>query len=90
MKDSRVREIVRRCGRAIDFPLNGAHMLRHTFATRLARGLDGEPQPIHVIQALLGHRSMNSTQVYTHNMEAAKMHALMALESRRLDLRNGV
>lgn len=37
------------------------HMLRHTFATRLMRKTN-----IRVVQQLLGHKSLNSTQIYTH------------------------
>lgn len=46
------------------------HMLRHTFATRMMRVAN-----IRVVQELLGHKSINSTQIYTHpdsaDLEAA-------------------
>lgn len=37
------------------------HMLRHTFATRLMKVTN-----IRVVQQLLGHSSLQSTQIYTH------------------------
>lgn len=37
------------------------HILRHTFATRLMRKTNAR-----VVQELLGHSSMTSTQIYTH------------------------
>lgn len=37
------------------------HMLRHTFATRLMRKCS-----IRIVQQLLGHASLSSTQIYTH------------------------
>jgi len=37
------------------------HMLRHTFATRLMQTTN-----IRVVQELLGHKHLNSTQIYTH------------------------
>lgn len=37
------------------------HVLRHTFATRLMRTTN-----VRVVQELLGHKQLSSTQVYTH------------------------
>lgn len=45
------------------------HMLRHTFATRLMTKCS-----IRVVQELLGHSSLTSTQIYTHpnNLDCQK------------------
>jgi len=56
-----VERIVARAGiEAIGRPVN-PHIFRHTFASRLTRVTN-----IRNVQAMLGHASLSSTQVYTH------------------------
>lgn len=43
-------------------PPIGVHALRHTFATRLYR----QTRDLRLVQQALGHRSVTSTEVYTH------------------------
>ena len=46
-----------------DLGLNGSvHTLRHTFATMMYQ----ETHDIRLVQELLGHKSIVSTQIYTH------------------------
>lgn len=56
-----VERIIRSAGQAALGIRVHPHMLRHTFATRLMQKTN-----IRIVQTLLGHASLQSTQIYTH------------------------
>lgn len=87
MTYSNAYDLVKRVGNKIGVPLTRPHMLRHTFATRLVRGIDCDRQDLDVVQYLLGHRSIESTRLYTHGLEPAAKAALAALIPRAIELR---
>jgi len=53
------------------------HVLRHTFADRLRRVTD-----LRTVQALLGHKCLTSTQVYTHPSPDDQSLAIKAMHER--------
>lgn len=56
-----VHRIIKHAGRSAAQIDIHPHMLRHTFATNLMLYA-----PTRVVQELLGHKSLSSTQIYTH------------------------
>ncbi|RMF28709.1 MAG: integrase [Bacteroidetes bacterium] len=59
------------------------HALRHTFATRIVN----EGNELRVAQKLLGHKSITTTEIYTHVQLSEKRRAIASLERRSLPVR---
>ncbi len=74
LKRRAVGHVVQKAGEQAGFKLS-PHMLRHTFATRLLqRGAN-----IRVVQVLLGHNSLSTTQLYTHVVDSELAEAVRLL-----------
>lgn len=79
MSDAYMRKRIAELGAKVGIPDLTPHQLRHTFATELLeRGVD-----LRVIQELLGHASVATTQVYTHVRDERKREAVGRLQLRQ-------
>lgn len=61
----------------LKFPGASVHTLRHSFATHLVEA----GASLHTVQALLGHKQINSTMVYLHLTHHSEKDALRLMES---------
>lgn len=75
-----VERILSKAGmKSLNRPVN-PHLLRHTFATRLSRVTS-----IRIVQLLLGHNNLSSTQIYTHPNSEDLQQAIKAVEGVKPD-----
>lgn len=72
----RVKSVFRRCTRRAGVPVIRFHDLRHTYGTHLAMH-SGAPQ--RVVQELMGHADIRTTERYTHVDNSAKRTAVQNL-----------
>lgn len=83
LSDQSVRRMIRKYAALASMPLHiTPHMFRHTFATAL---LDADVD-IRYIQEMLGHSSINITEIYTH-VTTAKQMSILSTKHPRKDLR---
>lgn len=83
LSDQSVRRMIRKYTNAAAISLHiTPHMFRHTFATAL---LDADVD-IRYIQEMLGHSSINITEIYTH-VTTAKQMRILSTKHPRKDLR---
>ena len=83
LSDQSVRRMIRKYADAAAINLHiTPHMFRHTFATAL---LDADVD-IRYIQEMLGHSSINITEIYTH-VTTAKQMSILSTKHPRKDLR---
>lgn len=70
-----IERIIKKASKAAIARAITPHVLRHTFASRLMR-----TSSIRVVQELLGHKRITSTQIYTHPNSSDLTKAIYSLE----------
>jgi len=77
MAYSSLQRLVRVARKELNLPAASVHTLRHCYATHLLES----GASLHTIQALLGHKQINSTMVYLHLTHQSEQDALQLVEA---------
>ena len=67
------------CKRARIDPPFGFHSIRHFMATYLADTIRASKK---TISSILGHKSLQTTEIYLHSIDASQKDAMMKLEGK--------
>jgi site-specific recombinase XerD len=71
-----IQTLMVKARKELKIPFGSAHTLRHSFATHLLES----GASLHTIQALLGHKQINTTMVYLHLTHQSSQNALRLME----------
>ena len=76
MPVSSLQQLLLRARKELNIPGASVHTLRHSFATHLVEN----GASLHTVQALLGHKQINSTMVYLHLTHQSEQDNLRLIE----------
>jgi integrase/recombinase XerD len=82
MPYSSLQQLMLKARKELNLPYASIHTLRHSFATHLLEA----GASLHTIQALLGHKQINSTMVYLHLTHRTEQDSLGLIEGLSRDL----
>jgi integrase/recombinase XerD len=82
MPYSSLQRLMLEARKELDLPDASVHPLRHSFATHLVEA----GASLHTVQALLGHKQINTTMVYLHLTHQSEQDSLTLIEDLSRDL----